>query len=185
LFGYSRGGYTGLVLIGGNPDWAIPLCQRSSAAPICEQILRKEFRVEPLAHDPRIQAAVIADPFSRFFTRDGFETVTAQVELWASERGRRWSNTRERCCGGQKPAGKARVSYGSELRAFRFPDTMFTCTGESTARTLYRCARLRPRRLPQTVQCGFAVVLPDAPDAGTATVTTLDRPPTGDSFGHT
>jgi predicted dienelactone hydrolase len=43
--------------------------------------------VEPLAHDPRIKAAVIADPFSRFFTRDGFETVTAQVQLWASERG--------------------------------------------------------------------------------------------------
>ncbi len=87
LFGFSRGGYTGLVLIGGNPDWAIPLCQRSSAAPICEQILRKEFRVEPLAHDPRIKAAVIADPFSPFFAKDGFETVTAQVQLWASERG--------------------------------------------------------------------------------------------------
>ena len=69
LFGFSRGGYTGLVLIGGNPDWAIPLCQRSSAAPICEQILRKEFRVEPLAHDPRIKAAVIADPFSPFSPR--------------------------------------------------------------------------------------------------------------------
>jgi predicted dienelactone hydrolase len=67
FFGFSMGGYTGLVVIGANPDWAIPLCQRSSAAPICEQILRKEFRMQPLAHEPQIKAAVIADPFSTFF----------------------------------------------------------------------------------------------------------------------
>jgi predicted dienelactone hydrolase len=39
FFGFSAGGYTGLVLIGADPDWAIALCQRSSAAPMCEQIL--------------------------------------------------------------------------------------------------------------------------------------------------
>ena len=38
FFGFSAGGYTGLVLIGADPDWAIALCQRSSAAPMCEQI---------------------------------------------------------------------------------------------------------------------------------------------------
>jgi predicted dienelactone hydrolase len=64
FFGFSLGGYTGLVVIGANPDWAIPLCQKSSSAPTCEQILRKEFRVQPLTHDPRVKAAVIADPFS-------------------------------------------------------------------------------------------------------------------------
>ena len=32
FYGFSRGGYTGLVLIGGNPDWAAAtdFCQRSS-----------------------------------------------------------------------------------------------------------------------------------------------------------
>jgi len=51
FFGFSAGGYTGLVLIGANPDWAIPFCtvfhdprEPSSAAPVCEHILRKGFR---------------------------------------------------------------------------------------------------------------------------------------------
>ena len=87
FFGFSRGGYTGLVLIGANPDWAIPLCQRSSGASICEQILRKDFRVQPFAHDPRIKAAVIADPFGLFFTGDSFAAVKVPTQLWASERG--------------------------------------------------------------------------------------------------
>jgi predicted dienelactone hydrolase len=44
LFGFLRGGYTGLVLIGANPDWAkaSELCQQSSLH-VCEQIRRKEF----------------------------------------------------------------------------------------------------------------------------------------------
>src|SRR3984893_15790221 len=46
FFGFSAGGYTGLVLIGANPDWAMRLCmfrdprEPSSAASVCEQILR-------------------------------------------------------------------------------------------------------------------------------------------------
>jgi predicted dienelactone hydrolase len=87
FFGFSLGGYTGLVVIGADPDWAIPLCLRSSAVPICEQILRKGFVVQPLTHDFRIKAAVIADPFSDFFTADGFAAVKVPVQLWASERG--------------------------------------------------------------------------------------------------
>jgi predicted dienelactone hydrolase len=87
FFGFSLGGFTGLVAIGANPDWAIPICQRSAAAPSCEQILRREFRVEPLPHDPRIKTAVIADPFSDFFAADSFASVKVPVQLWASERG--------------------------------------------------------------------------------------------------
>jgi predicted dienelactone hydrolase len=87
FFGFSMGGYTGLVVIGANPDWAIPLCQRSAAVPSCEQILRKGFRVQPLTHDPRIKAAVIANPFSDFFAADSFAAVNVPVQLWASEHG--------------------------------------------------------------------------------------------------
>ena len=86
FFGFSMGGYTGLVVIGANPDWAIPLCRQSSAVPVCEQILRKEFRVQPLVHDPRIKAAVIANPFSAFFAADSFAAVKVPVQLWASTR---------------------------------------------------------------------------------------------------
>jgi predicted dienelactone hydrolase len=89
FFGFSAGGYTGLVLIGADPDWAIALCQRSAAAPMCEQIFRKQLRVQPLAHDPRIKAAVIADPCCLWFTADSFAAVKIPVQLWASERATR------------------------------------------------------------------------------------------------
>jgi predicted dienelactone hydrolase len=88
FFGFSRGGYTGLVLIGANPDWAsaTTVCQQF-ASHACDQILRKEFPVKPLTHDPRIKAAVIADPLSTAFNADSFAAVKVPVQLWASERG--------------------------------------------------------------------------------------------------
>jgi predicted dienelactone hydrolase len=88
FFGFSRGGYTGLVLIGANPDWAsaTPLC-RHLISHVCDQILKQQFPVEPLTHDPRIKAAVIADPLAVWFTADSLKAVTVPVQLWASERG--------------------------------------------------------------------------------------------------
>jgi predicted dienelactone hydrolase len=88
FFGFSRGGYTGLVLIGGNPDWAsnTDFCPQSSFHS-CEQIRRKEFPTQPLAHDVRIKAAVIADPLAVFLTADSFAAVKASVQLWTSEFG--------------------------------------------------------------------------------------------------
>jgi predicted dienelactone hydrolase len=88
FFGFSRGGYTGLVLIGANPDWAsaTAVCQHS-ASHACEQIIRKELPTQPLTHEPRIKAAVIADPLAIVFTADSFAAVKVPVQLWASERG--------------------------------------------------------------------------------------------------
>jgi predicted dienelactone hydrolase len=88
FFGFSRGGYTGFVLIGANPDWAAAaaFCERSSSY-WCEQIRKQEFPARPLAHDPRIKAAVIADPLAVFLTAHSFAAVNVPVQLWASERG--------------------------------------------------------------------------------------------------
>ena len=88
FFGFSRGGYTGLVLIGANPDWASATasCQQSTTH-VCEQILRREFPAQPLTHDPRIKAAVIADPPTITFTASSFGAVQVPVQLWASELG--------------------------------------------------------------------------------------------------
>jgi predicted dienelactone hydrolase len=87
FFGFSRGGYTGLVLIGANPDQAgaLTFCQQSTAH-ICDQ-LRNEFPSQPLTHDPRIKAAVIADPLSTMFTAGSFANIKVPVQLWASELG--------------------------------------------------------------------------------------------------
>jgi predicted dienelactone hydrolase len=86
FFGFSRGGYTGLVLIGANPVFgqARKLCAGKDS-PICEQARRGELPA--LTHDPRIKAAVIADPLSVFFTAESFKNVKVPVQLWSSEHG--------------------------------------------------------------------------------------------------
>jgi predicted dienelactone hydrolase len=88
FFGFSRGGYTGLVLVGANPDWAMAsaLCEQSSSR-ICEQIRAKEYPEQPLAHDVRIKAAVIADPLALLFTAASLQGIKVPIQLWASELG--------------------------------------------------------------------------------------------------
>lgn len=90
FFGFSAGGFTGLVLIGANPDWAAltEYCQRLQYRfPRCEQVRKKEFPTQPAAHDARIKAAVLADPAAVAFTAPGLAAVRVPVQLWASERG--------------------------------------------------------------------------------------------------
>ena len=87
LFGFSRGGYTGLAVIGANPDWAsvTDLCKEVKTH-VCEQVRAKEFPGS-VTHDARVKAAVIADPLSVFFTANSFGAVKIPVQLWASEFG--------------------------------------------------------------------------------------------------
>jgi predicted dienelactone hydrolase len=63
LFGFSMGGYTGLVVIGADPDFRkdVPGCEGSTFR-ACEQLRNAELPTEPLPHDPRVKAAVIVDP---------------------------------------------------------------------------------------------------------------------------
>lgn len=86
FFGFSRGGYTGLVAIGANPFFGkrLRFCEGRSD-PLCEQV--RTGTLPELSHDPRIKAAVIADPLSVFFTPDSFRGVRVPVQLWGSERG--------------------------------------------------------------------------------------------------
>jgi predicted dienelactone hydrolase len=88
FFGFSRGGYTGLVLIGANPDLraALVLCPATNVPPICDQIRSNTDLPGAFPHDPRIKAAVIADPaFGPTFTRASLLGVTVPVQLWASQ----------------------------------------------------------------------------------------------------
>jgi predicted dienelactone hydrolase len=89
FFGYSRGGYTGLVLLGANPDWAgeaSNYCQQSQLL-LCQQILGRTYPSQPLTHDPRIKVAVLVDPLASFFSAESLAPLKAPVQLWASERG--------------------------------------------------------------------------------------------------
>jgi predicted dienelactone hydrolase len=88
FFGFSRGGYTGLVLAGGNPDFLnadVP-CQ-DLTLPICQQLRRKDVPKEPLTHDARIRAFVLADPLNAFPAPVDLKSVKAPIQLWASQFG--------------------------------------------------------------------------------------------------
>jgi predicted dienelactone hydrolase len=89
FFGFSRGGFTGLVLIGGTPDLGklLPLCDRFPDLRLCGQ-LRAGEQPAPFTHDARIRAAVIADPAGGLaFLPDGLPSVGIPVQVWQSEFG--------------------------------------------------------------------------------------------------
>ena len=89
LFGFSAGGTTALVVIGGIPDLGRiePLC-KSHREFVCQlQKPGPPMRI-PVAsewtHDPRVAAAVVAAPGYGFtFEPDGLSAVKARVQLWA------------------------------------------------------------------------------------------------------
>jgi len=87
FFGFSRGGYTGLAVIGANADFAsaTALCGDSPMR-VCQQIRDGDFP-GPIPHDPRIKAAVVADPLAIFFTAQAVAPIAVPVQLWASELG--------------------------------------------------------------------------------------------------
>jgi predicted dienelactone hydrolase len=90
FFGFSRGGYTGLAAIGGKPDFhrfTAP-CSEGWTSRLCEQIRNNEIPPQPLTHDSRIKAAVLADPASSFlFGPEGLKDVIVPVQLWGSALG--------------------------------------------------------------------------------------------------
>ena len=91
MFGFSAGGFTTLVAIGGVPDAGRigPYCNAHRAAFVCTLIRRDigegATTLGRPAADPRIRAAVIAAPALGFsFSRDGLRDVHVPVQLWAA-----------------------------------------------------------------------------------------------------
>jgi predicted dienelactone hydrolase len=87
FFGFSRGGYTGLVVIGADVDWdnVTRRCE-GATVPICDQVRNKEYPAH-LTHDARVKAAVIANPLAIYFTAGSFASVKVPVQLWNTEHG--------------------------------------------------------------------------------------------------
>ena len=93
MYGFSAGGFTTLVVIGGVPDLRRLSTHCSNTAEFACKLLadaRSPLLVpanDPPAsayvHDPRVNAAVIAAPGLGFtFTAEGLAGVTAPVQLW-------------------------------------------------------------------------------------------------------
>ena len=89
FFGFSAGGYTGLILAGAKPDYQkiAGLCTESNTSLGCEQYRRGDIPPEP-AHEPRIRAAVLADTALNFmFSADGLTGVHIPLLIWRSKSG--------------------------------------------------------------------------------------------------
>ncbi len=94
FYGFSQGGYTGLVLAGAKPDFSKlpPRCADPNARG-CPQADQARSPQQPplpqtLTHDPRIRAMVIADPLSIVFqTMDSVRDLRIPLQLWGSELG--------------------------------------------------------------------------------------------------
>ena len=98
-FGFSSGGFTVLVAIGGIPDFSVERghCQahptwfdcgivRAAAPGDAERIVALPHTFWAGARDPRIKAAVIAAPALGFtFGRDGLKDVETPIQLWRAE----------------------------------------------------------------------------------------------------
>ena len=90
VFGFSRGGFTALALIGAVPSTSASaerFCNRwwSFVFPLCRHLKADGARIRPQP-DPRIRAAVVVDPLN-LFDAPGLRAVRAPVQLWASELG--------------------------------------------------------------------------------------------------
>jgi len=97
FYGFSAGGFTGLVEIGGRPDWSLfaKHCQSDPAEGVCRQGVAS-FLSSPQAaampastwhHDSRIKAAALASPgFGFAFDPNSLQAVKIPIRLWGGQR---------------------------------------------------------------------------------------------------
>lgn len=95
MYGYSAGGFTALVNIGGVPDFTTvgPVCRQYPADFVCKLLAKGGGNTAPPAAsanapaaDFRIKAAVVAAPAVGFaFAPDGLRNVKVPVQLWSAE----------------------------------------------------------------------------------------------------
>ena len=97
MFGFSIGGFTALVAVGGVPDLSLAeaharahpdyydaqVAERSGASAEALAMLRSKLPVSTWVHDPRIKAAVVAAPALGYsFGREGLKDITVPIQLW-------------------------------------------------------------------------------------------------------
>jgi predicted dienelactone hydrolase len=94
MFGFSLGGFTTLVLVGGTPELSrmAQLCDSKPSAPECSFIkaangdqLTPSNAIPLWVHDARIKAAVIAAPAASYLFGPGDLEVKVPIQLWRAE----------------------------------------------------------------------------------------------------
>jgi predicted dienelactone hydrolase len=100
FFGFSRGGYTGTVLAGVDPDFRRVAQYCTHPTPFCDQVHRGDIP-KSWPHDERIKAAVLADAAHTVgFTQANLASIKIPLQVWRSELGGN----------GVDPEGTARVT---------------------------------------------------------------------------
>jgi predicted dienelactone hydrolase len=99
LFGFSKGGYTGLVVVGADPDMQRVAQYCTETNPFCEQV--RGDVLTNWSHDARIKAAALADTSPATpFTQANLAAIKIPLQIWRSELGGY----------GADPGGTARVA---------------------------------------------------------------------------
>ena len=153
MFGFSSGGFTALVSIGGIPDFSTvgPMCRQYPGDFACQLIAKSGGTpATPLpsaiagAADPRIKAAVVAAPALGFtFSPDGLKNVKVPVQLWRADNDAIVPHPRYAEAVRLALAAGARLSRRSQCRTFRFSGALQQRAGVDRARHLHQCRRLR------------------------------------------
>jgi predicted dienelactone hydrolase len=96
MFGFSAGGFTALVAIGGTPDMSAvpPFCAAHPDDWSCRMIKERNIDISGRSteatdwvHDPRIAAAVIAAPAVGYaFSTKPLSAVTVPIQLWRGDK---------------------------------------------------------------------------------------------------
>jgi predicted dienelactone hydrolase len=93
MFGFSAGGFTALVAIGGTPDLTTtgPYCAAHPDEWSCRMLRERKVDLRGAAtprwvHDPRIAAAVVAAPAVGYaFSAEGLSGVKVPIQLWRGD----------------------------------------------------------------------------------------------------
>ena len=128
FYGFSFGGYTGLAVIGGNPDLrkGLPNCATASLL-ACKQLENGEVPDQAVTPDPRVKAAVIIDPYPAFvFPAKNLKDVTVPVQLWSSDPAQN-ADGLSGCCAAAVKQGLRAPDYHFVANARHF-SFLATCT---------------------------------------------------------
>jgi predicted dienelactone hydrolase len=139
FFGFSMGGYTGLVVIGGNPALRNGMagCEGSDFR-ACEQLRNNETPGAP-THDPRVRAAVIVDPAPAFvFPADNLKSVTIPIQLWSSDSKLGKSHVAGCCASGIRNRLPSKPDYHVASNAIHF-SFLPPCSPEETQKFARIC----------------------------------------------
>jgi predicted dienelactone hydrolase len=87
FFGFSLGGYAGLVLAGAKPDAQRVAARCTERTGACEE-LHNGVILPDLPHEARIKAAVLADAaLTTAFTQEALTGIQIPLQVWRSELG--------------------------------------------------------------------------------------------------